>query len=223
VPREWRVGIIVPIPKAGKDPSKIESYRPVTLTSCLAKLAERMVRERFMFDLESNNKLSYTQSGFRSRRCTTDPITRLVEDVSNGFQKSKPHERTLAVLVDFARAFDKVDHEQLHYVLVQMKIPKRICQWMHSFLEDRRATCKVGKEYSRQRKFQTGVPQGSVTGPILFTCYIDTLAKELEKIEGLRAGMFADDLTIWNSNVEATVARNKVQEGISVIETWCKE
>ena len=223
VPSEWRLGIIKPLPKPGKDPSKMESFRPVTLTSCLGKLAERLVGDRIVHDLESNQKLSHAQAGFRAKRSTTDPITRIVEDVTNGFQCQKPHKRTLATLVDFARAFDKVDHLRLLNTMVQMKIPSRACAWTKAFLSNRKAMCQIGNTYSKQRVFSAGVPQGSVTGPILFVIYIDSLAKRLENIEGIQFGFFADDLTIWGTNQDIKKVSNNIQMALNVVNDWCKE
>ena len=223
VPSEWKMGIIIPVPKPGKDASMLESYRPVTLTSCIAKLAERMVKERLSFILESQNKISNKQSGFRQARCTTDPIARLTDDVLNGFQSKKPHKRTLAMLIDFARAFDKVDHQRLIGRLRDMEIPIRITSWFQEFLRDRRAACKVGNTLSKARKFSAGVPQGSVSGPTLFICYINDLAERLESIEGLKFGLFADDLTLWSTNDDIKAAAKCIQKGIEIVGEWCKE
>ena len=222
VPNRLKLGIIVPIPKPGKNPELLESYRPVTLTSNIAKVIEKMVVRRTMHELESKELLLPNQSGFRKGRNTTDQIVRLTEAVMNGFQHKRPHKRTLTALIDFSRAFDRVNHVRLLQILREMDLPPRICAFFFAFLYDRKNMCKVGHSLSRQRKFASGVPQGTVCGPILFLCFINHLATKLSKVENLEFGFFADDLTIWNSNANPHDAGDVVQNGLNEIQKWCE-
>ena len=76
-PKIWSDATIIPIPKPGKDPTSPNNYRSIALTSCVCKTFERMVNERMVWYLESNNILTEYQSGFRKRRSTTDQLVRL--------------------------------------------------------------------------------------------------------------------------------------------------
>ena len=109
-----------------------------------------------------------------------------------------------------------------------MKVPSKICAWVHAFLSDRRAVCcRVGNSYSKSKKFSAGVPQGSVLGPVLFACYIDTLAKKLENVENLSNGFFADDLTLLSTNdnvkTDGMQIVQKYRAYTDTIGNWCNE
>ena len=223
IPDVMKAGLIIPLPKPGKDLSLLPSFRPITLTSTIAKLMERMVCSRMMYILESKEALAGTQSGFRSNRNTIDQINRLVSDVSDGFQCSRPHKRTVAALVDFSRAFDRVDHLMLLEELCNLDIPPQIVRWFKGFLEDRKNKVRVKDETSIAKRFTSGVPQGTVTGPSLFIVYINTLAKQLSTINELKFSMFADDLTLWATSSDPSTAANIVQKGLDVVQIWAKK
>ena len=106
-PQEWRQTIIVPIPKSGKVPTELESYRPISLTLCIAKLMERLVTNRLCHLAESQNWLCADQSGFRRLRGTEDQLIRLTQSISDGFQ-ANPALRTILALLDFSKAYDRV-------------------------------------------------------------------------------------------------------------------
>jgi hypothetical protein len=112
-PSGWLCGLIVPIHKPSKDKALMGSYRPVYLMSAVAKLAERLVCCTLHFDLESRNQLTLFQSGFQTGRSTSDPLLRLISDIQQGFNRPRPTEKTVAVLVDFSQAFDKVIHRKV--------------------------------------------------------------------------------------------------------------
>jgi hypothetical protein len=126
-PRPWLNGRLVPILKPGKDPSQLDSYRPVCLMSVIAKTAETMITERMRWLYERSGReggpaLSMAQSGFREGRSTEDVLMKLVGDAQAGFHKD-PQEQTLAVLVDLSRAFDKVDPELLLGWMARKGVP----------------------------------------------------------------------------------------------------
>ena len=106
-PYQWRSAIIVPIRKKGKPASQPSSYRPVALTSVIAKTVERMVHSRLTHILESGNMLSACQAGFRRGHSTEEQLARVTQDIFDGFEE-RPHKRSVMALLDFNRAYDKV-------------------------------------------------------------------------------------------------------------------
>ena len=217
VPKEWLSGTIIPIPKPDKDPSLVPSYRPIVLTCCIAKIAERCVCTRLMFFLESEKKLASTQSGFRVARSTTEPLLRLTNDVYSGFQK---RDLTLAVLVDLQDAFVKVDHGILLKAMVDMGVPQLIIKWIRAFIRDRRYHVKVGLTMTKTAvRFETGVPQGSVCGPILYLIYSNSLLTALSRT-GVEHAALADDLTIWKSGRTVASVTADIQGALDETTRW---
>jgi hypothetical protein len=126
VPQSWKVATIFPLPKPGKDPTKLDSYRPISLTNVRAKIMERMVTTRLQYDLEGVGVMSPNQSGFRPGRCASDVLQRLTSDVHSGFHK-RPFKRTVSALIDYSRAFDKVNHQ----LLLQIMAASAVHQVVH--------------------------------------------------------------------------------------------
>ena len=217
VPNEWKKAKIIPILKTAKPPEKITSYRPISLTSCVAKLMERLVQTRMSHLLETNNAINSCQAGFRSLHSTEDQCIRITQSIANGFH-SKPMKRTLLVLIDFQRAFDTVWRHGLLKKLMDMPLPKCYVKWCKAFLTDRLAKVSYGAAESRWRPFMAGLPQGAVLSPILFLCFINDISKELP--EGANISLFADDLAVWVQETKLSDAENTMQKALDVIEHW---
>ena len=222
-PRGWLLGTIIPLHKPGKDKAQLESYRPVCLMNVIAKLAERLICARLRYDLEERGVLTGCQSGFRAGRSTSDPLLRLVADVQKGFTEK---ECTVAALVDLSRAFDKVNHQKLLREFEVLGIDPCFARWYRSFLTDRRYRVRFGSKHSRWCRFGMGVPQGSVSGPLLFIIYMNSLATRLAPLTqsvGLRYHFFADDSTLWSSRRTATDAASVVQRGLHIVSGWSRD
>ena len=220
----WNIGTIRPLAKPGKDKSLLSSYRPVCLMSVVAKLAERLITNRLRYDLESRGVLTNLQAAFRRGRCTNDVTMSLVNDAIEGFTKTRPTQTT-ASLIDFSRAFDKVNHSKLLNEFENLLIPACFGRWYRSFLTDRKYCVHFGTAKSTFVRFANGVPQGSVSGPLLFVIYTVSLISQLEKLEckGLRVAMFADDLTIWHSSSSISCSCLTLQLGLDIVQKWSFE
>ena len=183
---------IVPIFKKGSR-SAPENYRPVSLTSHIVKLFERVLRTILVKHIEENNFLSPHQHGFRSgKSCLTqllqhfELILDIVENDSNAD----------VLYLDFAKAFDKVDHKILLEKLKSIGISGKIHLWLTSFLTNRTQSVIVNGKKSRNETVQSGVPQGTVLGPILFIVYINDITKV---IKNSYIKIFADDSKLVKS------------------------
>ena len=220
----WNMGTIRPIAKPGKDKSLLSSYRPVCLMSVIAKLAERLITNRLRYDLESRGVLTNLQAAFRKGRCTNDVTMSLVNDVVVELNKKVPIQTT-ASLVDFSRAFDKVNHSRLLNEFEKLEIPTCFARWYRSFLTDRKYSVQFGTAKSTFVRFANGVPQGSVSGPLLFIIYTVSLISNLLELEckGLKLAMFADDLTIWHSSSSLSTSCSVLQQALDIIQRWSEE
>lgn len=228
VPNNWRIAWIIPLLKPGKDAAKPESYRPVSLVSVLGKAMERIIYERMRAHLESF--LTDTQSGFRAGRSTSDQLAHVFAFVKRHAVLRRDNQRqhngggrptkVVATLVDFSRAFDKVDHRRLLLMMADQGIPHDIIMWVRHFLHERRARVNVDGIKSPWREMSCGVPQGTVLGPVLFLIYINSLARELEE-QGIDAGLFADDLTILAHGTDETELESQINRALEIIDKWC--
>ena len=220
VPFSWKTGMIIPIVKAGKNPKLLASYRPVCLMSCVSKLAERLVTRRLKAFLQDNEILSGFQSGFREKRSVQDVLCRLTSDVQKGRMTDKVDDTT-AVCVDFSRAFDTIDHDILFDRFRELKIPPVYGKWYQSFLTDRRYRVKCHSDKTGLVRFAKGVPQGSVSGPLLFIVYMTSLTDKLAKISGLRYHFYADDSVLWHTSQDGSKSKKVLQTALATFDKWC--
>jgi hypothetical protein len=159
VPILWRKAIIIPILKPKKRAELITSYRPISLTSCVCKLFERLICQRLTHWLEKNNALCPEQAGFRKLRCTQQQVLRIVQRISDGFQKPKPAKRTALVLIYFRRAFDTVWRSGLINKMIDMGVPDCIIAWVRYFLAERLACVELEGTRSKYKRHLAGVPR----------------------------------------------------------------
>ena len=135
-PSIWKTSSIIPIHKMRKPLDSPASFRPISLTSCVSKLFERIILSRLLFFLESNSILSPRQAGFRPGRSTLDQILYLSQSISDGFNKPRPGSRTILSTIDFSKAFDSVWHPALFHKLISAGLPPCFARWTQSFLSD---------------------------------------------------------------------------------------
>ena len=218
VPTDWKRATIIPIPKPGKDPSKIDAHRPISLTCCCSKLKERLFKDRMVYILEKNNKLSPNQAGFRSLHSTEDQVLRMTQTVADGFHSS-PMKRTVMTLIDFSRAFDTVWKWGLYKKLHDLGLPDQYVKWIKAFLSDRVAEVRYGSETSRKRSMVNGLPQGSVLSPILFLCFINDICDGMD----IEVSLFADDLAMWSQHHDIHQAEKNLQKALDKLEEWTQK
>ena len=216
-PSPWKPSVIIPIHKAGKPRTSPASYRPISLTSCISKLFERLILARLTFFLESSNLLSTCQAGFRPGRSTLDQILLLSQSIWDGFQLKPPH-RTILASIDFSKAFDSVWHPALFHKLQAIGLPPCFIRWTRSFLADRRAKVRFEGAQSRSFRIRRGVPQGSVLGPALFILFVNDIPQALPP--GTKASLYADDLALWSSSPSLPQANTVTQSALSKLEEW---
>jgi hypothetical protein len=215
LPEKWKTAKIIMIPKPNKPLTEINSYRPISLTSCFAKCLEKFIQNRIVTFLDQHNILSPHQSGFRKNHSTKDHILQLTNDIINNFNK---YEYTGAVMFDLEKAFDKVWHQGLLYKLKQINTPSYLLNWIGNFLTNRSFYVQYNQEKSTKYEIRAGVPQGCIISPILFSIYISDISKELSDTHGL----FADDISVWKSNKNLNYLEKLLQKEIDKVAQFCQ-
>ena len=221
VPQIWRDAVIVPLLKANKPASDLASFRPISLTSCVVKVMERMVSERLYDMAERNGWFSKLQAGFRKGRGVEDQILRITQKIDDGFQK-KPAERSVLTLLDFSKVYDydTVWRERLLLTLLDNGVPNWYVLWLSNFLSNRQAKVRYNGAFSGYRKMSQGLPQGSVLAPILFLFYIDELAKLLP--DNITTSIYADDVSFLASAPQLVNAEKISQDAVDVVVEWSR-
>ena len=208
VPDDWKQAVVCPLFKKGEkyEPA---NYRPISLTCVTCKVMEHIIASQLMRFAESTELFSDKQHGFRRNRSCETQLIELLSDISK--QLDGGHEVDACVL-DFAKAFDKVNHCKLVHKLYDYGVSYQTCSWIKEFLNGRSQRVVVDGETSEEEQVTSGVPQGSVLGPILFLFYINDLPDGLSSCVRL----FADDTILYNSsaNIDA------LQEDLTILENW---
>ena len=220
-PSAWKLSRIIPLLKAGKSPTSSSSYRPISLTSCLARLFEKMILKRLLFYAEERNLLSNFQAGFRPGRSTLDQVLLLSQSIADGFHRTKPADRSVLASIDFSRAFDSVWHRGLLSKLSSLGFPPCFVRWVRSYLADRRAEVVFDSCPSKSFRLRYGVPQGSVLGPLLFLLFINDLPSIFPS--SVQYSLYADDLAIWSSSSDVGVAAASVQCALDGLSLWSSD
>ena len=190
VPADWKKANVTPLFKKGKrgDPG---NYRPVSLTAVCCKLMEAIIKEDLVSHLERNKLIEKTQHGFvRGRSCTTNLIeylNKLTAAVDGGTPVD-------VVYLDFAKAFDKVPTKRLLSKLHAHGVRGRLLAWIKNWLTGRLQRVILNGEFSDWMEVLSGVPQGSVLGPLLFIIFINDL--DLEAATADLISKFADDTKV---------------------------
>jgi len=208
LPTQWKVANVRALHKKGKK-SLCSNYRPVSLTSIICKLLESIIRDVILMFLESNHLISMCQYGFRPGYSCNTQLLEVMEDFTTYMDASDDFD---CIYLDFAKAFDRVSHSKLLWKLSNIGINGKILIWIENFLSERKQRVMVNDVKSNWVPVTSGIPQGSVLGPILFTIFINDLPISLTS----HIKIFADDTKIYNT----TTNTQHIQDDLNLLLQW---
>ena len=216
-PIKWRKAVIVPIPKI-LIPCDIGDLRPIALTPLPGKILERFVHTQLLSHLDQYNILTEFQNGFRKNHSTLDTIFRYTTDLQ--LNKNNKY-NTISLYVDFKKAFDTVNHNFLLKKLKTYNIKNYALKWIETYLSNRTQITQIGDHRSREGAVETGVPQGSILGPIFFICYINDIVDVCKNSKIL---LYADDTVMYKkiSDKNRFLHMHDFQQDVNRLTKWCQ-
>ena len=191
IPDILKRAAIVPVYKSGERSNPI-NYRPISLTPILMKILERIVRKQVVQFLTDNNFLNSTQHGFREGRSCLSALLNVYDDIVHMI--SDPSAVVDMIYLDFAKAFDKVDHGFLLRKLREIGISGNLGIWFYNFLAHRSQYVRLPGGVSDDSMVISGVPQGTVLGPMLFLVLMSNINQNIEESKIIS---FADDTRLY--------------------------
>ena len=212
LPKQWKQANVVPIFKKG-DRSSAANYRPVSLTSVCCKLLEHIISSSIMKHLEQFNILTDAQHGFRKARSCETQLILTLHDLAKGIDTG---DQLDVILLDFSKAFDKVPHERLLHKIKHYGIQDNTLEWLRDFLSGRNQKVLVEGKESSTAPVLSGVPQGSVLGPLMFLIYINDLP---EYIKSSTVRLFADDCVIYKK-ITSQEDGISLQQDLDRLQQW---
>ncbi|KAG5888659.1 hypothetical protein JTB14_014852 [Gonioctena quinquepunctata] len=144
-PREWKFASIVMIPKPGKDPTKLDSYRPISLINVPGKIFELILKQRLSEYIEINNIIPPYQHGFRAEHSTQNA---LIEFTTNVVTSLNAGHCTVAIFLDIQKAFDKVWNAGLIQKLISINIPEHFVRLITSYIANRKTQVEIADAMS---------------------------------------------------------------------------
>lgn len=214
LPTDWLRAKVTPIHKDGKK-TQVDKYRPISLTSCCCKLFEHIINKEIMTHLEQNNLLSPMQHGFRKGLSTVTQLLEITKDFASAINDRSQID---AIFIDFSKAYDRVVHFKLIEKLRSAGIESKLLDWITAYLCNRTQYVTVNNTNSDLLEVYSGVPQGSVLGPLLFLIYINDVVNCVE--EGVKVRLFADDLVVYTC-VRGTDDQKLLDASLDKIAQWC--
>ena len=215
MPDNINLAYITPIFKGGEK-SKPANYRPVALTNHITKIFEKILKQEMVIHLSKHQYLNNTQHGFRTGRST---LTNLIEYYESILLLLQYHQAVDSIYLDYSKAFDKCDHNIILSKLHTLGIRGKINSWISGFLKNRQQQVVIKGFKSTPVWCISGVPQGSVLGPLLFLILMYDIN---EGINNSMLSSFADDTKIWKG-ITNNSQETQLQNDLDLIYIWAQQ
>ena len=213
VPDEWKQARVVPLHKSGGR-EVMDNYRPISILPVISKIAEKAVNVQLQQYLTQHGLLNSFQSGFRRYHSTQTAVTYFCDTIRRSTDAGK---LTGALFIDLKKAFDTVPHDDLICKLKRFGMEENSLAWLTSYLTNRSQAVCVEDELSSPMPVFSGVPQGSILGPVLFILYINDLPS---CIQFSNIMMYADDTVIYLSSTTTLDIELKLNLDLVNLSQW---
>lgn len=212
LPDQWHTAVVTPIFKKG-DKCDPANYRPISLTSLVCKILERLLVKNIVPFLLEQGAIPINQHGFLPGRSVVTNLLTSTNSWTLCLDSGNPVD---IIYLDFSKAFDKVPHRRLLLKLGKVGVGGVLLSWIEDFLNHRTFSVRVGSDCSRLIDCPSGVPQGSVLGPVLFLVYSADLLNSLK----CDCSVYADDTKIYGNPLSGN---SSIQTDLNVINQWCQD
>lgn len=216
-PDDWKKAVIVPIHKEGKDPHQPSNYRPISLTSCLAKVYEKCLLPHLITIERRLKVIPDHQMGFMKAHSTTHQLNRVTQQIISRWNNK---ETSIMVTLDVEAAFDKVPHHLLLAKLNSFGFPPWVIAILHSYFSHRSFIVRVDGEISTSHSIDAGTPQGAIWSALLYNIYISDVPSPPSG--GGLTGNYADDTCYVTHHKTPEVAVRYMENTLSRLEAWCR-
>ena len=196
----------------------IKNYRPISLLPICGKILEKLIFNHLYKYLHANNLITKNQSGFRPGDSTSNQLLYLIDEIHQAFDCTESFE-VRAVFLDISKAFDKVWHEGLIFKLEQNGISGSPLNLLQNYLNNRKQRVVLNGCFSEFRSVESGVPQGSVLGPLLFLIYINDLENNIKS----NIKFFADDTMLFSIVKNPDISANDLNHDLDIINQWAHQ
>ena len=214
IPAIWKNAKVVPLQKPNKPAHEPDSYIPVSILPPLARLAEIIILPQ----LQAATDLPKQQHAFKKGHSTVTAVCSLTEKVIKGFNCKKPALRTAAVAIDLKRAFDTVNLDKLINMIINSRLNTTIKKWLACYLRGREQRTSYKGVLSKSTVLKTGVPQGSLLSPILFTWYL----QDIPQPSAVETIIYTDDITIFCQNTKIYTAALMINSYLDTLARYLK-
>ena len=212
----WKLANVTPIFKKG-DKQLIKNYRPISLLPICGKILEKIIFKNLYSYLHTNNLITKNQSGFRQGDSTTNQLLYLLDEIHQAFDSTKSLE-VRTVFLDISKAFDKVWHDGLIFKLEQNGISGNLLKLLQNYLRNRKRVVQNGS-HSDYSSIESGVPQGSVLGPLSFLVYINDLERNIKS----NVNFSADDTMLFFIVKHHEISANDLNHDLDIIHRWAHQ
>ena len=214
-PQSFKLAKIVPIPK-NKLTNDIRNYRRISLLSIVAQIFERAVHSQLLKYIEKEGLMTERQSGFRPNHSTATCLTEICDYLYENFDRGK---FVGAAFLDLRKAFDVIPHDILILKLSYFGITDIELTWFKSYLTDRKQCVLYKGETSDFLPVRTGVPQGSILGPLLFCMFMNNMSN-LKLSYGTKNSLYASDTAVFYSDFDVKIVQKKLQLDMNKLSKW---